>query len=123
MEAQINVSIKTEGNKKYDISLGIPSGDINDTNPCNFFVQESNGDVLSELLNVAVGAKTDKQHFYVNVAPPKSILPADTIENLSIMLEEGKYDPTKKQFTTNKQTTHNKQTNNVIANSGDDPIK
>lgn len=94
MEASINVTIKS-GDKSYDIKLEIPSGDRTDAKPYTFSVSET-GASSDKLLDLAVGAGSN---FYVNLSPPKTLLPADTVENLAVTVEEGNYDPATNKFT------------------------
>lgn len=94
MEASISVTIKS-GSKSYDIKLDIPSGDRSNDKPYTFSVSEQ-GSTDGKLLDLAVGAGNN---FYVNLAPPKSLLPASTVDNLAVTVEEGTYNSSTNKFT------------------------
>ncbi|NEO54834.1 MAG: hypothetical protein F6K54_18155 [Okeania sp. SIO3B5] len=100
MEASINVTLKLD-NKDYNIDLGIPSGSPTNDSPYKFSVSTittdtTDGSTQTEtLLDLAVGGDDGSgTNFYVNLEPPQSVLPGDTIQDLAVNVQEGTYDTT-----------------------------
>ncbi len=96
MQAAISVSLKV-GEDHYNVELAIPSGTPTNDNPYTFSVKDKS---QANMLEVAIGGKGN---YFVNVAPPKSLMPA-AIEQLGLNISEGHYDKTKGQFTTGTDT-------------------
>ena len=89
MEASINVTLNIE-NEKYIIDLGIPSGKPANDKPYKFSVSSNGANTTNhKLLELAVGGG---ENFYVNLAPPDTVLPGNTVEDLSVNVHEGNYD-------------------------------
>jgi hypothetical protein len=112
ISAQVNLTFKLE-EESYTVNLNIPSSAPTAKHPFNFKVvnnvsnsdegdsDEGNSDNKIELLSVAIGAK---DQVYVAVSPPKKLLEdaaGDLIENLDVVVQEGKYDRENNVFTSN----------------------
>jgi hypothetical protein len=94
MEASIKVTLKLEG-ESYEIDLGIPSGSPTNDKPYKFSVlsKKTDGSAGDTLLDLAVGGKNNggTTNFHVSLAPPQTVLPGETVEDLSVNVDEGTY--------------------------------
>jgi len=97
LQASIIAKLKL-GTDTYDINLEIPSAAPTKDAPYNFAISQevASGDPV-KLLNAVIG---DATHFYVAVTPPESILSltGDIVESLSVVVNEGAYDPATGKF-------------------------
>jgi hypothetical protein len=94
MKASVQVTITPSDEESYTANLEIPTATPSKDAPFVFKVTQSGTSegVTDDVLVVAIG---DKDHFYVGVKPPKSLMQlanVDSIVNqLQVVVEEGAY--------------------------------
>ncbi|EYU14369.1 hypothetical protein C6H64_21195 [Photorhabdus luminescens] len=104
LSAVISVKLKL-GQDSYNVDLNIPSATPTPEAPFLFSVvsPEKGEQPANTLLEVAIG---NANHIYVAVAPPSSLLKETgvdkVVENLNVVVSEGKYNKTDKKFDQDK---------------------
>ncbi|MBI6851676.1 hypothetical protein YA0002_02775 [Pseudomonas cichorii] len=109
MKISINLRLSL-GEDHYDVKLDIPGSTPTSAKPFLFGVEqfklidktkpkERDESSIDKLLQVAIG---DKDHLYVAVKPPQSLLVtagiAEMVQNLEVLVSEGDYDSAKHTF-------------------------
>lgn len=99
LQASIIAKLKLN-NEVYDVNLDIPSAAPTAAAPYHFAISQevTSGDPVV-LLDAVIG---DASHFYVAVTPPEAVLnlTGDIIESLSVVVNEGAFDPKTGKFPT-----------------------
>lgn len=100
VSASISLDIKTSSTV-YSSKLEIPAAAPTNIAPFHFSVasHDDKGAAQNTLLQVAVGADSN---IFVAVAPPQDLLSkaaGDVVQNLKVLVEQGKYDEKTGQFT------------------------
>jgi hypothetical protein len=99
LTAEVYVKLNID-NTVYDINLGIPSTNPSPDSPYKFNITTPGAEAgeTQDLVNFAMGGA---DYVYVAVSPPESIMKeVPVVEDLSVVVNEGNYDPATGKFTT-----------------------
>lgn len=106
INAVISVKLKL-GQDSYNVDLNIPSSTPAPEAPFLFSVAslDKDGKPVDTLLEVAIG---NSSNIYIAVAPPGSLLKETgvdkVVENLNVVVSEGKYNKKDKKFDQDKES-------------------